>query len=122
MSEAPLKLTRREMPVLRQIRSGFIRYSLEKSRFQAHIRPMIWYFADYHINSPVLALALLALGALPVVLSIVSIVRIVQRAGFSGRWTLLIFVPVVNMAVLWYFAFAERPVTRRGVPPRNANS
>jgi uncharacterized membrane protein YhaH (DUF805 family) len=57
---------------------------------------MVWYFADYHINSPILALAVLALGALPVILSIVAMLRIVQRAGFSGWWTLLILVPVVN--------------------------
>jgi hypothetical protein len=92
---------------------------VENWRFQAHIRPMVWYFSDYHINSPFLALALLALGALPVVLSIVSIVRIVQRAGFSGWWTLLILVPVVNMAALWYFAFAEWPVMRQTRSPKS---
>jgi Na+/melibiose symporter-like transporter len=79
---------------------------------------MVWYFADYHINSPILVLALLALGALPVLLSIVAIVRIVQRAGFSGWWTLFILVPVVNMAALWYFAFADWPVTRQTRSPQ----
>ncbi|WP_246785144.1 hypothetical protein [Bradyrhizobium sp. S69] len=78
---------------------------------------MVWYFADYHINSPILALALLALCALPVLLSIVAVVRIVQRAGFSGWWTLLILVPVVNLAALWYFAFVEWPVTRQKRSP-----
>jgi hypothetical protein len=58
------------------------RFSLEKAVPGAY--PMVWYFADYHINSPILALADLALGALPVILSIVAMVRIVQRAGFSG--------------------------------------
>jgi len=77
---------------------------------------MVWYFTDYHINFPILALALLALSALPVLLSIVAVVRIVQRAGFSGWWTLVILVPVVNMAALWYFAFAEWPLTRPRSP------
>jgi len=84
-----------------------------------HIRPMTWYFADYHINSPILGLAVLALGALPVLLSIIAVVRIVQRAGFSGWWTLVILVPVVNMAALWYFAFAEWPVTRQLRSPQS---
>jgi hypothetical protein len=78
----------------------------------------LWFGISPTTNSPILVLALLALGALPVLLSIVAIVRIVQRAGSSGWWTLFILVPVVNMAALWYFAFADWPVTRQTRSPQ----
>ena len=39
--------------------------------------------------------------------------RIVQRAGFSGGWSLLLFVPLVNVIALWVFAFMEWPVQKQ---------
>jgi uncharacterized membrane protein YhaH (DUF805 family) len=71
---------------------------------------MSFYFADYRIDIGWPALGLLALA--PALLSIIAIVRIVQRAGFSGWWALITFVPVVNLLALWYFAFVQWPIMR----------
>jgi uncharacterized membrane protein YhaH (DUF805 family) len=39
----------------------------------------------------------------------ISIVRILHRAGYSGWWSLLAFIPIVNVIALWYFAKARWP-------------
>lgn len=36
-------------------------------------------------------------------------VKIIRKAGFSGWWVLLLFVPVVNLIGLWVFAYSEWP-------------
>ncbi|NTX32272.1 hypothetical protein HT746_35075 [Burkholderia pyrrocinia] len=36
-------------------------------------------------------------------------VRIVRRTGHSGWWILTMFVPILNFAMLWVFAFARWP-------------
>jgi hypothetical protein len=38
--------------------------------------------------------------------------RIVNRAGYSRWWLLTMVVPVLNLIMLWVFAFASWPVTR----------
>jgi uncharacterized membrane protein YhaH (DUF805 family) len=35
--------------------------------------------------------------------------KIVARAGYSGAWSLLLFVPVVNVVALWVFASSRWP-------------
>ncbi|NKB60457.1 MAG: hypothetical protein GKS00_29475 [Alphaproteobacteria bacterium] len=35
--------------------------------------------------------------------------RVFRKAGRSGWWSLLLFVPVLNIAVVWWFAFAKWP-------------
>lgn len=42
--------------------------------------------------------------------AIVCTVRIIQRAGYSGWWVLLSFVPLVNFVALFIFAFKEWPI------------
>jgi|HubBroStandDraft_5_1064220.scaffolds.fasta_scaffold443348_1 uncharacterized membrane protein YhaH (DUF805 family) len=37
------------------------------------------------------------------------IIRILKRAGYSEWWSLLAFVPVVNLMGLWWFAYARWP-------------
>ena len=37
---------------------------------------------------------------------VVPVWRIITKAGFSGTWTLLTFVPVLNFIMLWVFAFS----------------
>ena len=32
-----------------------------------------------------------------------------RKAGFSGWWSLIIFVPLVNIAMIWVFAFVDWP-------------
>jgi hypothetical protein len=39
--------------------------------------------------------------------------RIVQKAGYSGWWAVLLMVPFVNIAMLWVFAFAPWPNLRQ---------
>ena len=38
--------------------------------------------------------------------------RIAKRAGFSGALSLLMLIPVVNIVLLWVFAFITWPVER----------
>ena len=40
---------------------------------------------------------------------IVPVVKITQKAGYSGWWILLWFVPFANIVMLWVFAFADLP-------------
>lgn len=39
--------------------------------------------------------------------------RIVNRAGYSRWWLLTLFVPLLNLIMLWIFAFADWPAARR---------
>jgi hypothetical protein len=40
--------------------------------------------------------------------------RIVNRAGYSRWWLLTLVVPVVNLIMVWVFAFAIWPVSNAG--------
>lgn len=40
--------------------------------------------------------------------------RILEKAGFDGRWTLVLLVPVVNIIMIWVFAFSHWPNLRSG--------
>jgi hypothetical protein len=35
--------------------------------------------------------------------------RILQRAGYDGRWTFLLLAPIINIIFIWYFAFDNWP-------------
>ena len=37
------------------------------------------------------------------------VIKILQKAGYSGWWVLIWFVPVANIVFLWVFAFADWP-------------
>ncbi len=37
------------------------------------------------------------------------VIKILRRAGYSEWWSLLLFVPVLNIAGLWWFAYARWP-------------
>ncbi|WP_305825246.1 hypothetical protein [Massilia brevitalea] len=39
--------------------------------------------------------------------------RILNKAGYSGAWSILTLVPVVNLIVLWVFALVEWPVEKK---------
>jgi hypothetical protein len=43
---------------------------------------------------------------------IVPMWRILTRTGHAGAWALLGFVPVLNLILMWVFAFSEWPVDR----------
>jgi uncharacterized membrane protein YhaH (DUF805 family) len=42
----------------------------------------------------------------------VPIVKVLNKAGYSGWWSLLVFVPLVNIVMFWVFAFADWPALR----------
>jgi uncharacterized membrane protein YhaH (DUF805 family) len=41
------------------------------------------------------------------------LVKILHKAGYSGWWCLLTFVPLVNLIMFWVFAFASWPNLRQ---------
>ena len=53
-----------------------------------------------------LALLLLVLLALPAF-------WVFRKAGWSGWWFLLLFVPIVNIVLIYVFAFSSWPIERR---------
>jgi uncharacterized membrane protein YhaH (DUF805 family) len=49
------------------------------------------------------------------ILVAVPIARILHRAGRSGWWTILAFVPLLNLIFMWVFAFSRWPAVDRKV-------
>lgn len=49
------------------------------------------------------------------VVFVVPLVKILGKAGFSGWWVLLSFIPIVNIIALWIFALADWPALTRKV-------
>jgi hypothetical protein len=52
-----------------------------------------------------------------IVLVLVSIAALVystiaKKAGFSRWWTLVLFVPIANVVLIWVFAYIEWPVEK----------
>lgn len=43
--------------------------------------------------------------------------RILEKAGLDGRWTLILLVPVVNIIMIWVFAFSHWPNLKTGTDP-----
>jgi len=39
-------------------------------------------------------------------------VRILHKAGYSGWWSLLMLIPIVNIVMIWVFAFSDWPLLR----------
>jgi uncharacterized membrane protein YhaH (DUF805 family) len=54
--------------------------------------------------------AIIALAAL-----IVPTVMILKKAGYSGWWSILSVIPILNLIFLWIFAFSNWPVRRGSV-------
>ena len=50
----------------------------------------------------IIVLSVLAVQAVPVV-------RILQRTGHSGWWTIAYFIPVIGWLSVWIFAFSPWP-------------
>lgn len=51
----------------------------------------------------------LVLGVAIIVLVVWVYGRILNKAGYSRWWVLLLFVPLVNLIMIWVFAFAQWP-------------
>ncbi len=56
--------------------------------------------------------ASLAALALTLALTILPFWKIFSKAGYSGAWSLLMLVPLVNVLAIWIFAFSDWPVRR----------
>ncbi|MGR8952109.1 MAG: hypothetical protein ACU83V_06825 [Gammaproteobacteria bacterium] len=41
--------------------------------------------------------------------------RIIEKAGFDGWWTLALLIPVVNLVMIWVFAFMAWPTLKEGI-------
>ncbi len=52
-------------------------------------------------------------------LSLVIVARVVDKAGYSPWWSLLLFVPLGNLAGLWVLAFIRWPALEEGGRPRH---
>ncbi len=50
------------------------------------------------------------------VLVVVPVWRICTKAGYSGWLSLLVLVPIANLVLLYFLAFAEWPLERRDSP------
>ena len=48
------------------------------------------------------------------ILIIMPIWRICQRAGYPGWLGILVLFPLLNLALLYFLAFAEWPVNKKG--------
>jgi uncharacterized membrane protein YhaH (DUF805 family) len=70
---------------------------------------MSLHFGDYLVELNPFAFILLLLPLAMIVTSIIALIRIVQRAGYSGWWILIVFVPGANLFALWYFGFGPWP-------------
>jgi uncharacterized membrane protein YhaH (DUF805 family) len=46
------------------------------------------------------------------VLYFIPVVKILNKAGYSGWWSLVILIPLVNIIMFYVFAFADWPALR----------
>ena len=60
---------------------------------------------EHGISNGLILLIILALTILP-------FWKIFSKAGYSGAWSLLMLVPLVNVLAIWIFAFSDWPVRR----------
>jgi hypothetical protein len=58
---------------------------------------------------------LLAFAGLHIVF-FMALVRILNRTGYSGWWSLLGLIPVVNLVAVWRFSKAAWPATTQPKP------
>jgi hypothetical protein len=69
-------------------------------------------FCTVSTGLTVAGIVFIALAVGVAVLSIVAGVKIVSKAGYSGWWVLIAFVPVVGTVFLFIFAFSDWPILR----------
>ena len=61
-----------------------------------------------------------AIYAVIAVVGIIATVKIITKAGYSGWWVLIWFVPLLNLVFFLIFAFSDWPVLQRLRAPRNS--
>ncbi len=47
------------------------------------------------------------------VIFLVPVAKIILKAGYNGWWCVIWFVPILNLVMLWVFAFADWPALRQ---------
>jgi uncharacterized membrane protein YhaH (DUF805 family) len=52
-------------------------------------------------------------GLVGFLIFVVPAVKILRKAGFSGWWVIISFIPLVNVIMFWIFAFARWPLEDR---------
>jgi len=62
-------------------------------------------------------LVLVIVGLLLGVLEIFAIATVLSKAGYSGWWALIAFIPVLNIIMFFVFAFSPWPVLDRANSP-----
>jgi len=50
------------------------------------------------------------LGILIWLVFLIAYIKIISKAGYSGWWVLIMFVPIVNVIMLLVFAYKEWPI------------
>lgn len=48
-----------------------------------------------------------------IVIYIPPLWRIASKAGYSGAWSILMLVPLLNLVLIWVFAFSSWPAARK---------
>jgi predicted PurR-regulated permease PerM len=43
--------------------------------------------------------------------------RVLQKAGIPGFWALTVVIPLINIAMVWVFAFSRWPAVDQAPPP-----
>jgi ABC-type spermidine/putrescine transport system permease subunit II len=61
-------------------------------------------------GGPIASIVIVALFVITLVVLAVAFYKLFQKAGFAGGLGLLMLIPVVNLGVALYLAFAEWPV------------
>jgi uncharacterized membrane protein YhaH (DUF805 family) len=79
---------------------------------------MNFHIDDYSINLSFLGILFVFICIALIVTTAIAIIRVIQRAGFSGWWALIMFVPILNMLALWYFGFGQWPIVNE---PNSSN-
>ena len=47
-----------------------------------------------------------------VVVPLLMFRKIAKKAGYSGWWSLIMLIPLLNFAMIWVFALVEWPIER----------
>jgi uncharacterized membrane protein YhaH (DUF805 family) len=55
-----------------------------------------------------------------IVLSFIFYVKILNKAGYSGWYSLLVIIPLVGFIMMWVFAFLKWPVIREAEEQKRA--
>jgi hypothetical protein len=55
----------------------------------------------------------IVIGLILLIIAFIPYVLIIKKAGYSGWWVLIAFVPIVNFIMLWVFALARWPLEDR---------